>query len=281
VKDLSSGLGRLRHYPLGLAGLAIVSVLVLAAIFADVLAPHDPNAINVPERMQGASLTHLLGTDQLGRDIFSRVLMGGRVALGVALTSISLALVIGIALGILAGYGPRWLDYFLVALFDTLLSFPRILFALAVVALVGPSLGTVILVVVITSIPGYGRVARTKTLSLRESEFIQSERAMGASMPRVLAVHLLPNVVGPLLILASMDVPAVIAMEAGLSFLGMGVRPPTPSWGSLLNDGYTFFRNTPWPIIGGILPLVFVTLGFTFLGESLLDIFDPKTRKEL
>ena len=262
--------------PLGLLGLTLVTLLSAGALFAGWIAPYDPFELNLPERLQPPSGAHLLGTDQLGRDLFSRVLFGGRVALKVALTATGAALLIGAALGMLAGFGPRWLDALILLLFDTMRSFPTVMFALATVAVVGPSLGSVIFVIIATSIPSYGRVARTQTLALRANEFILAERVMGASHARILSVHILPNVAGPLLILASMDIPAVVALEAGLSFLGMGVRPPTPSWGSILNDGYTLIRNTPWPIIAGSIPLVLITLGFTFLGETLRDLFDPK-----
>ena len=267
--------------PLGLIGLVLVVLLVVSAALASVIAPYDPIALNIIDRLQGPSFNHLLGTDQLGRDLFSRVLYGGRVALKVALISISIALCVGVVLGMIAGFGPRWLDNIIVLIFDTVRSFPTVMFALATVALVGPSLSTVIVIIVITSIPTYGRVVRTQTLTMKTNEFIQAERVMGASSFRILSVHLLPNVVGPLFILASMDIPTVIALEAGLSFLGMGVKPPTPSWGSILNDGYNLIRNTPWPIIAGSIPLVLVTLGFTFLGESLRDLIDPKLRNSL
>jgi peptide/nickel transport system permease protein len=169
----------------------------------------------------------------------------------------------------------------MILIFDTIRSFPTIMFALAIVTLVGPSLETVILVVVITTIPVYGRIVRAQTQSMKNNEFILAERAMGASMIRILSLHMLPNIVGPLLIIASMDLPVVVTIEAGLSFLGVGVRPPTPSWGSVLNDGYSFIRNTPWLIVSGGIPLIITTLGFTFLGESLRDIFDPKLRKDI
>jgi peptide/nickel transport system permease protein len=206
--------------------------------------------------------------------------MGGQVALKVSLVAISVAMAIGVALGMLAGFGPRWLDRILVVSFDTVRSFPTIMFALAVVSLVGPSLNTVIAVIIIASIPIYARVVRTQTLALRDRDFILAERAMGASTVRILWYHVMPNIAAPLFILASMDVPVVVGMEAGLSFLGLGVKPPTPSWGSILNDGYSYIRNSPWPIIAGGIPLIVVTLGFTFFGESLRDIFDPKLRKK-
>jgi len=265
--------------PLGLSGLIIVGMIVLSALLASWITPYDPVAINIKDRMQGPSLTHLLGTDQLGRDTFSRVIMGGQVALKVALPAVFGAMAIGLTLGMLAGYGPKWLDNFLILIFDTIRSFPTVMFALAVVALVVPSLQTVVFVVMATSIPTYGRVARTQTLTLRNSEFILAERSMGASMARILGVHMLPNIIGVLAVLAAMDIPTVIALEAGLSFLGLGVKPPTPSWGALLKDGYALIRQTPWLVVGGGLPIIFATLGFTFLGESLRDVIDPKLRK--
>jgi len=274
-------LKRITHEPLGLTGLILVIVIVISAVLANFIAPYDPIALNILDRLQSPSANHLLGTDQLGRDLFSRVLYGGQVALKVALISIAAALSIGVLLGMIAGFGPRWLDNIIMMFFDTIRSFPTVMFALATVALVGPSLETVIAVIIVTSIPNYGRVVRTQTLSIKTNEFIMAERVMGVSTLRILGVHVLPNVIGPLIILASMDIPTVIALEAGLSFLGMGVKPPTPSWGSILNDGYTLIRNTPWPIIAGSIPLVLITLGFTFLGESLRDLIDPKLRKSL
>jgi peptide/nickel transport system permease protein len=269
---------QLRQDPLGVTGLVIVLFVTVVSVLAPWLAPHDPLEVDVYSRLLSPSADHLLGTDQLGRDIFSRVLMGGQVALKVSLLAIGVAMAIGIALGMIAGFGPRWLDRILVVTFDTIRSFPTIMFALAIVSLVGPSLNTVILVIIIASIPIYARVVRTQTLALRQRDFIKAERALGASTTRILLKHIMPNIAAPLFILASMDVPVVVGMEAGLSFLGLGVKPPTPSWGSILNDGYAYIRNSPWPIIAGGIPLIVVTLGFTFFGESLRDIFDPKLR---
>lgn len=278
---MMDALRRISRDPLGLLGLVLVTLIIISALFAGLIAPYDPIKLNIIDRLQGPSVSHLLGTDQLGRDLFSRVLYGGQVALKVAFISIAVALSLGAFLGMLAGFGPKWLDNIIMLFFDTIRSFPTVMFALATVALVGPSLKTVIAVIIVTSIPTYGRVVRTQTLTIKSNEFVMAERAMGVSTARILRVHILPNVIGPLIILASMDIPTVIALEAGLSFLGMGVKPPTPSWGSILNDGYTLIRNTPWPIIAGSIPLVFITLGFTFLGESLRDLIDPKLRKRL
>jgi len=270
----------LKKDPLGMTGFVLVSLIIFLTVFAAWLAPYDPLDIDVYDRLSSPSADHWLGTDQLGRDILSRVLFGGQIALKVSLVAISVSMTLGLVLGMMAGFGPRWLDRILVISFDTVRSFPTIMFALAVVALTGPSLNTVIGVIIITSIPIYARVVRTQTQALREKDFILAERAMGASTARILRDHVLPNIAAPLFILASMDVPAVVGMEAGLSFLGLGVSAPTPSWGSILNDGYSYLRNSPWPIIAGGIPLIAVTLGFTFFGESLRDIFDPKLRRK-
>ncbi len=265
----------------GVCGLILVVVFFASAIFAPLIATHDPNKLDIPARMSGPTMEHLIGTDQLGRDTFSRVLYGGRVALKIAGIGVSVALFLGLLLGMIAGYGPRWLDNVLLLVFDTVRSFPTIVIALAIVALTGPSLGMVMVIVIVTSIPGYARMARTSTLALKSSEFIMAERSVGAGPVIIVWRHVMPNVIGPLLILAAMDVPVVVTIEAGLSFLGLGVLPPTASWGSILNEGYNVIRDTPWPIVAGGIPLVLTTLGFTFLGEALRDVFDPKLRKSL
>ncbi len=271
----------LRRDQLGMVGLVLVVLMVGSAVLADLIVPYDPIKIMVGPRLAPPSWEHPLGTDHIGRDVLSRVIMGGQVALQVALASLAAALSAGLLLGLIAGFGPQWLDNGMLLGFDAVRAFPVIIFALAVVTLLGPSLYTVIFVVAITSVPIYARIVRTQTQALKNNEFILAERAMGARTGRILGVHILPNVIGPLLILASMDVPLVITLEAGLSFLGMGVRPPTPSWGTILNDGYSYIRNSPWPVVAGGIPIVITTLGFTFLGEALRDIFDPKLRKDL
>jgi len=276
-----STLRMLMRTPQGAVGVIIVTGFFLSALLAPWIAPYDPFALNIPDRFQGPSWNHLLGTDQLGRDTFSRILYGGRIAVQLAGIAVGASLVIGLVLGMMAGYGPRWFDNLMLLFFDTIRSFPTIVMAMAVVSLTGPSLQMVIIIFVINAVPGFGRIARTQTLALRNTEFILAERSLGASSVLILRRHIMPNVVGPLIILAAMDVPVVITVEAGLSFLGLGVLPPTPSWGSLLNEGFRIMRDTPWPVLAGGLPLVITTLGFTFLGEALRDVFDPKLRKEL
>ncbi|WP_263339683.1 ABC transporter permease [Albidovulum salinarum] len=265
--------------PMGALGLGLVLLFVAMALFAPWVAPADPIRLNVVEKFQPPSLAHLAGTDQLGRDLLSRIIFGARTALSIALTSVGLAGLGGLILGMIAGFGPRWLDAVLVLMFDSMSSLPMIMFALAVITIVGPGTGTLILVVVLVSIPAYARLIRAQTLSLVGADFIVAERAMGASSARILFRHLLPNVIGPLVILLSMDVPVVIMLEAGLSYLNLGVRPPTPSWGNILYDGYTSIRSAPYMVLIAGFPLVLSTLGFTFLGEGLRDALDPKLKR--
>lgn len=267
---------RLLSDPMGLSGSMVVLALFLSAVLANIIAPFDPSSIDVLNKFQPPSYLHLLGTDQLGRDVFSRALFGGRVALIVALSAIGSACVIGAIFGLLAGYGPRWLDNCMVLFFDTVRCYPTIIFALAVGPLFGAGIVTVIVIIVITTAPYYARIVRTQTLALKNSEFIVAEQAAGASVGRIVFLHILPNVAGPLMILAAMDIPIIIAAEAGLSFLGVGVKPPTPSWGLILDEGYRFIHQTPWLVIAGSVPLVLATLGFTILGEALRDALDPR-----
>lgn len=271
-------LKRVTRDPLGLLGLVFVVIVLGAAIFADFIAPYDPAKIDIVNKLQGPSAAHWLGTDQLGRDTLSRIIYGARVAMGIAVFSIGIGAFIGLILGILAGYGPRWLDALLIFFFDSLSAIPLILFALTVIVILGPGTTTLIFVIAVISIPVYGRLVRAQTLSLRSSEFILAEQSMGASLPRIVGIHLLPNVLGPLVILVSMDIPSVVALEAALSYLGLGVKPPTPSWGTILNDGYSSLRTNPALVIAAGIPLVIATLGFTFLGEALRDALDPKLK---
>lgn len=262
--------------PMGAMGLVLVSLFVVMAVAAPILAPYDPLALNVRAKLQGISFAHWLGTDQLGRDTLSRLIFGARTALSIALTATGLAGGIGLLLGLIAGYGPRWLDAGLVLVLDSVNALPMMMLALAIITVIGPGTFTLILVVVLVSIPSYARLIRAQTLSLRRAEFILAERAIGASTLRILLRHLLPNVLGPLVIVLSMDIPVVIMLEAGLSYLNLGVKPPTPSWGNVLYDGYTSLRTTPTLVLAAGAPLVLATLGFTFLGEGLRDALDPR-----
>jgi len=274
-----SRLGRILREPMGLLGIGLVLLIVLGALFAG-FTGYSPSKLAMRDRFLDPSFAHLLGTDHLGRDLFTRVLHGARIALGVAFVATGISFIGGLILGMIAGYGPRWLDSLLLLLFDSLRAFPTVMLALALVTLTGPSLAAVVLVVVLATLPGYARVVRAQTMSLKTTEFVLSARSLGAPSWRILAVHIMPNLIGPLVILVSMDIPVVITIEAGMSFLGLGVRPPTPSWGAILNDGYAFIRESAWPAIAGGLPIIIATLGFTFLGETLRDHLDPRLRQD-
>ena len=271
------GIGRaLLADPMGLAGLILVVTFVGMAILAPWIAPYDPIALDVKAKFQSPSTLHWAGTDHLGRDLLSRIIWGARLALGIAITSVGMAGALGLILGLIAGYGPRWLDSILVLIFDSMSSLPMIFFALAVITVLGPGTGTLILVIVLVSVPGYARLIRTQTLALAGADFILAERAMGAGPVRIILRHLLPNAVGPLVILICMDIPVVIMLEAGLSYLNLGIKPPSPSWGNILSEGYTSLRQAPHVVIVAGIPLVLATLGFTFLGEGLRDVLDPR-----
>ena len=265
--------------PLGLISVIVVTAFFVVGITGDWIAPYDPIKLDIRAKLQGPTAAHWLGTDQVGRDVFSRLLVGTKVASYLAVTAVSISLTIGIFLGMIAAFTSRWVDWSMLLIFDTVRSFPTLMFALAVIALFGPSVNTIIGIVVISTFPSYARLVRTQVLSLRNTEYIEAQRAMGTSLPRILMRHIFPNVIGPVMIVASMDIPLVIGVEAGLSFLGLGVRPPTPSWGTILNDGFSFIRNTPWIVVSAGLPLILTTVAFTTLGERLRDILDPKLRR--
>ncbi|HEM47041.1 MAG TPA: ABC transporter permease, partial [Alphaproteobacteria bacterium] len=230
---------------------------------------------DIPSMLQGPTAAHWLGTDHLGRDLWSRIVYGARIALGVAVPAVGLAMTGGIILGLVAGYVGGIVDDVALVLFDSLQAFPAVILALAILALLGPSLVNVILVIGLAWTPGYARIARAQVLTTKQNPYVEVERSLGASQRRILAFHILPNIVAPLLILAAMDLPVVITFEAGLSFLGLGVRPPTPSWGVILSDGFNFIRQSPWPITWAGLTLIITTLGFTLFGETLRDVLDP------
>lgn len=269
-------LGDVIRRPLGALGFLIVSGFMLTVIFASVLAPYDYDAQDIPSMLQGPSREHLLGTDHLGRDLLSRIIYGSRIALGTAVPAVSIALAGGMILGLISGYTGGIVDDIIVVILDSLKAFPAVILALAILALLGSSLVNEILVIGLAWIPGYARVIRAQVLSAKQNIYVEGERSLGASNSRIVLVHIVPNIIAPLLILAAMDLPVVITFEAGLSFLGLGVRPPTPSWGAILSDGFNFIRQSPWPITWAGLTLIITTLGFTLFGETLRDVLDPR-----
>ncbi|HEX4505778.1 MAG TPA: ABC transporter permease [Alphaproteobacteria bacterium] len=262
--------------PTGRVGLVLATLLVGVAVAAPLLAPYAPTAIDVRHRLAPPEAAHWLGTDQLGRDVLSRVLVGTRATLVTALVAILASAVAAAPIGLVAGYGPRWADALLILLLDSLGSLPMIMLALTLAALLGPGIGTVLLVVVAYSVPSYARLVRAQVLGLRQQDFVLAARAANVPVAAILMRHLLPNVMGALLIVASMDVATVIALDTGLSFLGLGADTRVPDWGMILSDGFAAIRATPMLVIAAAVPLVLATLGFTFLGEALNDALDPK-----
>lgn len=269
-------LGDVLRRPLGLLGFLIMMVFLLVVIFADFLAPYAYDIQDISRMLQGPSSDYLLGTDQLGRDLLSRLIYGSRIALGTAVPSVAIALTGGILLGLVSGYLGGKVDDVIVVILDSIQAFPAVILALAILALLGPSLINEILVIGFTWIPGYARVTRAQVFSAKQNVYVEAERALGATNRRIVLEHVLPNIVAPVLILAAMDIPVVITFEAGLSFLGLGVRPPIPSWGTILSDGFNFIRQSPWPITWAGLTLIITTLGFTLFGETLRDVLDPR-----
>jgi peptide/nickel transport system permease protein len=269
-------LGDVLRRPLGALGFVIVSAFIIMVLFAPLLTPYDYAQQDIPSMLQGPSRAHPLGTDHLGRDLWSRIVFGSRIALGVAVPAVGIALTGGSVCGLLGGSLGGIIDDVALILFDSLQAFPAVILALAILALLGPSLTNVILIIGLAWTPAYARITRAQVLSTKQEQYVEVERSLGATQMRILFRHILPNVVAPLLILAAMDLPVVITFEAGLSFLGLGVRPPTPSWGVVLSDGFNFIRQSPWPITWAGVTLVITTLGFTLFGETLRDVLDPR-----
>lgn len=262
--------------PKGLAGLAIVCGLILLALFPSLFAPYSSDAQNIVDRLQGPSRAHLLGTDELGRDLLSRVIFGTRIALGVAIPAVTAALLAGLVLGVVAGYARGVIDSVMIVIMDSLQAFPAVILALALLSLLGPSLRNVIIVIAVAFTPNYARVSRAMVLAAKENQWVEAERSLGANVGRIVTIHILPNIIAPLMILMAMDIPSAIATEAGLSFLGLGVQPPTPSWGVILSEGFENVVLSPWGIVSASAALMIATLGFTMLGETLRDVADPK-----
>lgn len=263
--------------PSGRIGLVLVVAILLFAILGPVFAV-DPNRITVQDRFQMPSLTHLLGTDNLGRDLFARTAQGTRAALVISLLVVAASLLAGSILGVIAGMTGGVIDRGIIVMFDIVSSYPPVILAMGLIALYGTGFGNLLFVVTVLFIPQFGRMARAQTLSLRHQPFIDAERILGLPTHTLILRHFLPNVLGPLIVLASMNIPVVITIEAGLSYLGLGVQPPQASLGSLIKDGYIYLSQSWWPTIGSAVTLALVTLGSTLFGEALRDAADPKLK---
>ena len=262
-------------------GLILTVLLVLVALAAPLLSPFDPNVQDTSRRLEAPSHAHLFGLDELGRDVLSRVLWGARVSLRVGFSVVILASLVGIALGAISGYFGGWMDTIIMRVTDILLAFPGILLAIALVAVLGPSINNVILALAIIGWVGYARLVRGQVLKVREMEYVTAARALGAKSPRVIVLHVLPNVINPVIVMATLGLAGAILSEAALSFLGLGVQPPTPSWGAMLTAGRRYLGEANHLTIFPGAAIMLAVMGLNFLGDGLIDMLDPKYRKEM
>jgi len=267
----------LRHRSARAGGL-LLTLIILMAVFADVIAPNGYDDQDLLARLKPPSKEHWMGTDQLGRSIFDRIVWGARISLMVGIVATAISLVLGTALGLVSGYYGGWVDRIIMGVMEVLLAFPGILLAIAVVSIFGPGLNNVMLAVGIAHVPQFARMARGATLSAKAMDFVEAERAIGASNARILWVHILPNIVGPIVVLSTLSVGTSILSAAGLSFLGLGAQPPVPDWGGMISQGRQFLRTAWWVGVFPGLAILVTVLGFNLLGDGLRDALDPRMR---
>lgn len=277
--EFSQAWRRFRANRMALVGLAFLFALVIMAVFADFIAPYDPiNDIFRGMRGVGPSWEHPLGFDHLGRDLLSRVIYGTRVALIVGLASTGLAVLLGVAIGATSGYFGGWVDTALSRIVDTLMAFPVLALLIVLAAVLGPSLVTTVVVIGVTGWARFARVVRADVMSLKEEDFIMAARAIGVTDARIIWRHILPNVLGPVIVLASLGIGGIIILESALSFLGLGIRPPNPSWGGTLADGRAYITRFPHISFFPGVMIVLTVLAFNFIGDGLRDALDPRQR---
>jgi len=269
-------LRRFARHPSAIAGCAITLVVVASAVFAPVLTQHDLESRNIRARFAPPNAVNLLGTDNFGRDTLTRILYGGRVSLRVALGAVGIAAAVGVLLGSVAGFLGGWLDVVIMRTVDVFLAFPPILLALLLVAAAGTGERSVTVALGLIYWTAYARVVRANIVALREEEFVDANRAMGAHWYRTLFKHVLPNTLAPIIVVASVGLGSAVTAEAALSFLGLGIQPPTPSWGEILNTGLQFIRETPYLSTFPGLAIMITVLGFNLLGDGLRDVLDPR-----
>jgi peptide/nickel transport system permease protein len=263
---------------LAVAGLLLVIIIFLIAIFAAVLSPYDPDKTDVSVKLRPPSSHFYLGTDQLGRDVFSRMLHGSRISLTVGFIAVAISILIGILVGATAGYYGGWVDSFLMRFVDTMLCFPSFFLILTIVALLGPNIINIMVVIGVTSWEGTARFVRAEFLSLRERDFVQAAKALGVKDLRIIFRHILPNALAPVFVTATLGVASAILIEASLSFLGFGVQPPAPSWGNILTEGRTYIFDAWWLTVFPGFAILFAVLSFNLVGDGLRDALDPRLR---
>jgi len=270
---------RFRANPSGVLGSVILLALILLALLAPLIAPYDPLAQAPLVALKGPSARHLFGTDQFGRDILTRVLYGARVSLPVGLISVSIACLIGIPIGLIAGYYGKYVDGAIMRLMDVMLAFPGILLALVIIAILGPSLNDVMIAVGVSGVPAYARLVRGTVLQVKAQPYVESARAAGASDSRLIRVHVLPNVLAPVIVLASLGVGFSILAASGLSFLGLGAQPPSPEWGAMLSTGRNYLQLAWWIATFPGIMIVLAVLAMNLLGDALNDALNPRLRR--
>ncbi|MBO9404726.1 MAG: ABC transporter permease [Thermomicrobium sp.] len=269
----------LRHSPLNLLGVVLIALFLFLVVFGSVLAPHDPIQPNVALKLQPPSSTYWFGTDELGRDVFSRVLSGAKYSLGIAFIILSIAVVVGTLVGLIAGYVGGLVDELLMRLTDLFLAFPALVLAMAIAATLGRNLQNTVIALTVVYWPWYARLVRGQVLWLKEREFIEAARAIGASPWRIVGRHILPNTLAVIIVQLTLDVGYAVLATSGLSFLGLGAQPPTPEWGTMIAGARTFFRDAWWYMTFPGLALTLTVLGFNLLGDGLRDFLDPRTRR--
>jgi peptide/nickel transport system permease protein len=278
-EDVRFTLVLFKRNPLNIIGVAILLLLIFTAAFAPMLSPYDPIAQNLEERLAPPNRKHIMGTDQLGRDIMSRVIWGSRISLFIAVVVVSVSLLIGLLFGTISGYFGGWIDEIIMRLTDMFMAFPRLILALAVAAALGPGIFNTMMAIAFVSWPLYARLARAIALQIKNETYIEAARAIGASTTRIIFRHLVPMALPPVLIQATLDMGGTILTAAGLGFLGLGVQPPAPEWGTMVSDGRRFITEQWWVSTFPGLAILVATLGFNLVGDGLRDIMDVRARR--
>lgn len=264
--------------PLNIVALAIIGIFLFLCLLGPTISPYDPLRPNVDVRLSPPSTTHLMGTDQLGRDVLSRIMTGARISLGIAALILVIAIPVGTLIGVIAGYAGGLVDEILMRITDIFLAFPALILAMAIAAALGPNLRNTVIALTLVYWPWYARLVRGQVLQIKERDYVEAARAVGANSPRLIGRHILPNSITPIIIQATIDVGFAILATAGLSFIGLGAQPPTPEWGAMIADARQFFRDAWWYFTFPGVALTITVIGFNLLGDGLRDYFDPRTR---
>ncbi|GAC1417110.1 MAG: ABC transporter permease [Candidatus Velthaea sp.] len=269
---------RFSRTPAPLIGAGIVATILVVAVFAPLLTPYDPLGQNFAQQTAGPGSAHWFGTDKLGRDLFTRIVYGARISIRIGFVAVGLAITSGTFVGLVAGYVGGRVESFLMGLMDVMLAFPSIILAIGITTILGPSITNLMIAVGIVYIPQYARLARSAVLNVRDIEYVEAARAIGAGTPSIIVRHVLPNILAPLLVQATLGVATAELEAAGLSYLGLGARPPAPEWGAMLNDARDYWLSAPWALIFPGAAITILVLGFNLLGDGLRDALDPKLR---